>query len=208
MQTAWLSLSARADERAVVTTILTVEAHPFLCFPTQDPLGVFPLLSPKVYKSAASTPPGQTISPDQSGLVSTPGGLPNPMTPASGIVEVENDVKLIDVTDESWGVVFSHPFPNDLLPPSCCRSAASGYLIKRAGTRDEDGLLPLAVDIIHTPKVQEGLLKELLGMYRDLAALARLRGTVHGLHGVMPWHIATAKKANEGVNEMMSWDRR
>ena len=185
-----------------------MEAHPFLHFPTQDPLGVSPFLSPKFDKSAASTPTGQTISPDQSGLVSTPGGLPNPMTPASGIVEVEHDVKLVDVTDESWGVVLSHPFPNNLLPPSCCPSSASGYLIKRAGTRDEDGLLPLAVNIIHLPKVQGGLLKELLGIYRDLAALARLRGTVHGLHGVMPWHIATAKKANEGINEMMSWDRR
>lgn len=130
------------------------------------------------------------------------------MTPASAIVESDHDVKLIDVTDESWGVILPHPFPGNLLPLSCCRSAASGYLLKRAGTRDEDGLLPLAVDIVHMPKVQDGLLKELLGMYRDLAALARLRGTVHGLHGIMPWHIATAKKANEGVNEMMSWDRR
>lgn len=185
-----------------------MEDHPLLYFPTQDPLGIFPLSSPRVYKSAASTPAGQAISPDQSGLVSTPGGLPNPMTPASGIVEAELDVKLVDVTDESWGVILSRHFPNNLLPPSCCRSAASGFLVKRAGTRDEDGLLPLAVDIIHMPKIQEGLLKELLGIYRDLAALARLRGTVHGLHGVMPWHIATAKKANEGVNKMMFWDRR
>lgn len=130
------------------------------------------------------------------------------MTPASGIVEADHDVKLIDVTDESWGVLLPHPLPHNPLPPSCCRSAASGYLVKRAGTRDEDGLLPLAVDIVHTEKFQDGLLKELLGMYRDLAALARLRGTVHGLHGVMPWHIATAKKSNVGVNEMMSWDRR
>lgn len=130
------------------------------------------------------------------------------MTPASGVLEPEHDAKLIDITDESWGVVLPHPFPNNLLPSSWCRSAASGYLLKRAGTRDEDGLLPLAVDIIHMPNVKDGWLKELLGIYRDLAALARLRGTVHGLHGIMPWHIATARKANEGMNEMMSWDWR
>lgn len=143
------------------------------------------------------------MSPDQA----TPGGPPNPMTPASGIMDSDQDAKLLDVTDESWGVVLPQPFPNNLLPSCCCRSAASGYLLKRAGTRDEDGLLPLAVDIVHMPKVKDGLLRELLGMYRDLAALARLRGTVHGLHGIMPWHIATARKANEGVNEMMAWDR-
>lgn len=62
------------------------------------------------------------------------------------------------------------------------------------------------MDIVHTPKANDVMLKELIGMYRDLAALARLRGTVHGLHGILPWHIATAAKSNEGMNEMMSWD--
>ena len=166
----------------------------------------FPLPSPNLYKSAGSTPAGQTISPDPSGLVSTPGGLPNPMTPASGIAEFEQDAKLIDVTDESWGIILPHPFRNTHLPSYWCRSAASGYLLKRAGTRDEDGLLPLAVDIVQTPKVNDVMFKELIGIYRDLAALARLRGTVHGLHGILPLHVATAGKANEGLNEMMSWD--
>ena len=91
---------------------------------------------------------------------------------------------------------------------SQCSSAASGYLLKRAGSRDEDGLIPVGVDIIHAQKDKEGLLREVLGMYRDLALLARVRGLVHGVNGAIPWHIAVARNASEALNSLMLRDER
>lgn len=202
----WLSLSAQASHKFIVATILTVEANSLLCFPSQNFSAVFPLTFSSTYKSTASTPADHTTSPEQFGIVSTPGGVPNPLTPASGVVESDHDTKLIDITEESWGVILPHPFPSRVTPSCYCRSVAGAYLLKRAGARDEDGVLPLAVNVVHMPMTKDGVLRELLGMYRDLAALARLRGTIHGLHGIMPWHIATARNTNEGMNEMMSWD--
>lgn len=84
----------------------------------------------------------------------------------------------------------------------------SGYLLKRGGARDDDGLIPALVNVVHAagPKTGEGLLEEVLGMYGALGTLARLRGIVHPLRCVLPWHVATARKANIGVNAMMGFD--
>lgn len=84
---------------------------------------------------------------------------------------------------------------------------ASGYLLKRAGTRDEDGLIAVEVDIVHGDlKGKETVLKEVLSMYRGLAALARLRNVVDRVTGVLPWHVAAARRAGDGVNSLMSWN--
>lgn len=50
------------------------------------------------------------------------------------------------------------------------------------------------------------MLREVLSMYRGLAALARLRGIVDRVKGVLPWHVAAARKAGDGVNSLMSWN--
>lgn len=90
----------------------------------------------------------------------------------------------------------------------------SGYLLKRAGAGDDDGLLPLGVNLISvdlsksevgTKQEQEKVLREVLAMYADLACLARLRGTEEWKKGVLPWHVAAARKARRAVSGCMRW---
>lgn len=54
-------------------------------------------------------------------------------------------------------------------------------------------------------KGREAVLRDVISMYRDLAALARLRGVVDRVMGVLPWHVAAARRAGDGVNLLMSW---
>lgn len=98
--------------------------------------------------------------------------------------------------------------PDVIVPgstPTLCPALLSGYLIKRAGARDEDGLLSLAVDIVHASKPSPALMKDVLVIYRSLGTLARSRGVIHSVRGVLPWHLAIAKKSYASVEALMPW---
>ena len=162
------------------------------------------------YATPGVTPITNNIPTDLPNNTSSPAGTQHyPLTPTAlnNFQDFDPDARLVDVTDESWGLVLSRPLVDPLLPTSRCAATASGYLLKRAGTREDDGLIAAAIDIIHPPsKGKEAALKEVLCMYRDLAALARMRGLVNRWMGIAPLHVAASIKAFKGVNEMMSWD--
>lgn len=71
--------------------------------------------------------------------------------------------------------------------------------MKRAGPQNEDGLLPLQINIVRDPESQPGRMKELLGIYRNLALLARVRNVVDPVKGILPTHVATAKTAHAAL---------
>ena len=79
----------------------------------------------------------------------------------------------------------------------------NGYLIKRAGTEDRDGWSMMSVQIVHAEKWLEDSMVELLKMYRSLVTLSKARGIEHG---VLPWHIVVARKAQEGLSSLMYYD--
>lgn len=85
-------------------------------------------------------------------------------------------------------------------------AVASGYLVKRAGPRDEDGLIPLGVNLVHGQKPYKAVLKEVLGMYRNLGTLARVRGVVDPVKSVLPLHVAAARKAWKMLSETMRFE--
>ena len=155
-----------------------------------------------------STPLPSTFSPDQSGIVSTPGGgtaQANAPTPTSGAFDHSAEAKLVDIIDETWGLVMAGCLDDTRSLLDSCPALISGYLIKRAGARDEDGLIAFGVNIIHAQKPDKLLLKEVLRMYRGLGLLARLRGIVDPISSVLPWHIAAARKAHATVSSTMQW---
>ena len=82
---------------------------------------------------------------------------------------------------------------------------ASGFLVKRAGPRDENGLIPLGVNLVHGQKPYKAVLKEVLGMYRNLGTLARVRGVVDPVKSVLPLHVAAARKAWKALSETMRY---
>lgn len=64
----------------------------------------------------------------------------------------------------------------------------------------------MSVNLIYTQRPlssYEMLLREVLGMYRDLATLARARGTLNVQRNTLPWHIATAVRAQEMLSYVL-----
>jgi mediator of RNA polymerase II transcription subunit 13, fungi type len=157
-----------------------------------------------------TTPYGGVASPDQIG-VATPasGGFGNmnynnaaatPTDTPSGIIDPDSDAVLIDACEESWAVILSHRLSNSTYMTEYKPALVSGYLLRRKGANDSQGVAAMSLNLIHSSRpaaFHEAVLREALGNYRDLATLARAKGTLHVQHNTLPWHIATAVKGQE-----------
>lgn len=77
--------------------------------------------------------------------------------------------------------------------------------MKRAGPRDEDGLVRMALDFLSGQMGHKMILKDVLTMYAGLGLLARVRGIVNGVRGLVPLHVASARKAHAVVNATMRY---
>ena len=203
----WLRALADSSRPSTSCTILTVDAKPLLTFPYSDLQRSSSDLAPGLLATPGATPATPQTnapSPEITGLGLTPAGnVAQGGTPPANATfgDHDSEARLIDVTDETWGVIMDCIL-DDLNTPSL----ASGYLVKRAGARDEDGLIALGVNLIHGQKPYKAVLKEVLGLYRNLATLARVRGVVHPVKGVLPLHVATARKAWKTLSETMRYE--
>ena len=186
-------------------TLLSIESSPLLSF---SPNG-FEVGAPELaLETPEITPQASISSPDISGLSSTPGGAPQISTPPpnTGFNDPEAEARLIDITDETWGLVLNPGMDDSCSAFKSCPALASGYLLKRAGPRDQDGLLRIEVNVVHAPKSHRPPLKALLAMYRNLGLLARIRGIVDPVKSVIPIHIAMARKAHKAVTASMRYE--
>lgn len=50
----------------------------------------------------------------------------------------------------------------------------------------------------------EGLVKEVLAQYRGLGTLAKLKGVKGTKGGIIPWHVAVAKRGVEGLGKVLN----
>lgn len=160
------------------------------------------VLNPNFPSTPISTPnPSTSIaSPEQPGNAPTPGAAYNAPTPTEASMEPDSDVVLTDICDESWTVILSHRLNNSPHVTELRPALVSGYLLRRKGAVDGDGVFAMTVNLVHTPRPSsshESILRDVLGMYRDLATLARARGIRSVQNNTLPWHIATALRAQE-----------
>lgn len=206
---AWRSIFADTSKPAlrppVLSTFLTIDTNPLLDFPIQEIEARVSNLPLGSLATPDNTPQANAPSPDMSGLGSTPGGGATQVsTPPPGTAFGEHDAeaRLVDITDETWGIVMNRSV-DDLCSSEHCLAVASGYLVKRAGPRDEDGLVRMQVNILHGQKSYRPLLKAVLGMYRNLGLLARVRGIVDPVKSVVPFHVAAARKAHVAISGTM-----
>ena len=165
-------------------------------------------MAPGLLATPGATPQTNAPSPDISGLGSTPAGnTAQAGTPPANVTAGDHDseARLIDATDLTWGVVMDGTLDDLTSLSDKPSSMASGYLIKRAGPRDEDGLIPLGVDLVHGQKPYRAVLKEVLGMYRNLGTLARVRRVVDPVTSVLPLHVAASRKAWKALGETMRY---
>ncbi|KAL2003664.1 hypothetical protein VTN02DRAFT_2814 [Thermoascus thermophilus] len=211
---AWTALVERHNQTKpipVELTIFSVNTTPDLYLelpPSQIPMSVF---HPQASNTPVTTPHAGAPSPDQSGNATTPtsgsitaANAPTPTEASSA--EPESDSILVDVCDESWGIILSHRLSNSPHITEFRPALASGYLLRRKGISDSDGVFSMSVNLIFTQRplsTYEILLREVLGMYRDLATLARAKGTINVQRNTLPWHIATAVRAQEMLSYVL-----
>ena len=200
--TAWTEL---VSERftSLNMTLLNFYSDPSLVLFQSPTLASVPELSD--LSSPVSTPYTTGLSPEVPTHISTPGGTAVQGATSTPFGENDPEARLIDITDETWAAIISSdagvPTADLQNPVSKSRS----YLIKRAGTQDQDGLLPIQLDIIRASEPLQPLMKEVLGMYRNLALLARVRNVVDPVKGTLPIHVALVKNAHAALCRTMHY---
>lgn len=200
----WRKLAAAETSAQLSLTLITVDTKPSLqIIPPKISLAPAIISGQSAfYGTSVTTPSASILSPEQSGNASTPAGDAgvgaNASTPDShSEIKIESDAFLIDLTEQSWGAILSHSLNNSNSLLESNPALVSGYLIKRSGTAPSDPPIVIEINVVHTevnPRVYEALLREIIGVYRGLATLARARGCVDHVKDGRPWHIAAAEK--------------
>jgi mediator of RNA polymerase II transcription subunit 13 len=207
----WTGLASTESNAQISLTLLTVQTDPSLHI-IPPPLKLTPTSA-----TTAQTviTPVSTPQASQSSLFSpdTPSREQPPTTAATPVEappsEPDNNSRLVDYTDQTWGAILSHRLNNSNSLLEFNPALISGYLIKNGGTTAEDPPVILEVNIIHAevagnPRTfHESLLREILGYYRGLATLARVRGVVDPVRDGRPWHIAAAEKAVKALYTLL-----
>ncbi|CRG84467.1 Mediator of RNA polymerase II transcription subunit 13 [Talaromyces islandicus] len=204
---AWNGLAARYNQSKampVELTLLSVNITPGLHLQLPAAPISTNMINPPA-STPVATPYGGVSSPDQFGVGTPASGGQGPMnavtpTDLSASAEPDSDALLIDAHDESWAVILSHRLNNSTYITEYRPALVSGYLLRRKGVNDSQGVAAMSVSLIHTSRpsgAYETVLREALNSYRDLATLARAKGTLAVQHNTLPWHIATAVKGQE-----------
>ncbi|ORY61357.1 mediator complex subunit 13 C-terminal-domain-containing protein [Pseudomassariella vexata] len=206
------SILAQSDPKSITLTLLTVDTDPSLQLIPPAVKVPYNALG-ALYTTPVSTPQASMVSPEQSGNPPTPSlrdtatSAPTPGGGDSAVApESDADATLVDVTDQTWGAVLSHRLNNSNSLTELNPAIASGYLVKRSGTRVEDPPVVMEVNIVHSegnPRAYETLLREMLTYFRGLGTLARARGMVEKEVDVRPWHIAAAEKGVRALYLLM-----
>lgn len=220
----WRTLIGRPRKQPFSVTLLSARMDPELKLrpPTSaDDAGPNGLGPPgQGFLTPGSTPQGMTmtVSPDVSGYNAPPTPAPSDM--ATATADSDSEAHLVDLTDESWGVLFSPSFSG----ASSTNALAIGALFKRGEAGLESGMpdahLPcLALNVLWTVQVRpngnvdegnvkqaEMTVREVLKMYRGLSVLTRARGLGghDGSASVAPVHLVTASRGAAAVHGLLS----
>ncbi|KAL8777960.1 MAG: hypothetical protein Q9194_002266 [Teloschistes cf. exilis] len=198
----WRMHSGSIFQQRVTVILLSIDTHPQLSFASTQPTG--PLFLP-FDTSSPEASYDQVTAPE---TTRAPAGTPT----ASGFTENDPSARLVDIVSETWAMISPIPATDPYLPPTnLAHVLMSAYLLKRAGPEETDGLVPLGINLISfdlfkqidtssaNTKSGEKVLREVFGMYSDLATLARSRGIEAWKRGVLPWHIAAARKGKRAI---------
>lgn len=202
----WASLATIPTDNHTSLTLLAVKTDPSLCL-----LPNSITLPPNGVTAQSVVTPASTPQPSQSSIAdaSTPTRDTHASTPGENTAEPDSDSCLVDYTDQSWGAVLAHRLNNSNSLLDLNPALISGYLIKRGGTNLDDPPITMEVNVVYSDVVgnprtfHESLMREVLGYYRGLGTLARVRGIVDPVLDCRPWHIAAAEKAVNALYMLM-----
>ncbi|EEP76301.1 predicted protein [Uncinocarpus reesii 1704] len=204
---AWISLAQHHNQTnatKIELTLLSVNVKPCLYLKLPSPPLQISTYTGPTSSTPASTPNPGIPSPDPSAAAPTPppSSAEQAQTPVPQSFDTpDSETILVDKSDETWSITLSHRLNTSPSLTSYHSALASGYLIRRrGGTSNTDGIASLCVNVVftHARIPTELLLKDILRMYRDLAALARTKGIIHAQgDDVLPWHISTVVRGRE-----------
>ncbi|KAI1006160.1 hypothetical protein K3495_g2060 [Podosphaera aphanis] len=196
----WVGLASTETNAQISLTLITAQTEPSL-----------KMLPNPILKGVGGTPHPVSTTPTlkSSGSQLTSRTSDNALTTVDAPSEPDVDARIIDHTDQTWGAILSHRLNNSSSLVEVNLALISGYLIKRGGINPDDPPIVIEVNIVYSevtgnPRTfHECLLKEILGYYRGLGTLARVRGTVDAIKDVRPWHIAAVEKAIKALYMLM-----
>lgn len=200
----WRSVSSNPRKQPLCVTMLSAQTNPELQLSPVDTQVAWSNGLDQGFLTPASTPQASTFtsSPDVSSHANAP-LTPAPSETAASLADNDPDAYLIDMTDESWGVMLS-PKVTSL---ASCVGLANAALFKRGNVELRAGhaLPSLGVSLHWTTQVKpngsvdegsvkqaELTLREILRMYRNLSLLTQQRGLLDKRISVAPLHVAAA----------------
>lgn len=226
-----------------VLTLLTFDEHPSIQFSSTTPQNksqhapTATVTTTGKYGTPVSTPSAlaMTSSPEQFTVLTpfppTPGASsslitaptpPDQSNPAnsqwfSSDTATDPDTTLHDPTDECWSLILNFGLNNSTSPLVSRPAQLSGFLLRRRGQPDSDGLVALGVNLIESSAAaagagaetdkaeQRSLLRDLINQWRGLYTLARTKslGGGGGEGSVLPWHVRTAVVGCRAVSDML-----
>lgn len=202
---AWVSLAAQTTDLFPLLALASIDTNPSLSFPSHASTNLSTIAGSDtqlgMFASPVSTPLANATSPELLSHAPTPGAVPT--MPGDQHVDADINARLVNSTDETWAVILAQPLSSAASLFEYRPALASGYLVKRAGPRDEDGLVRMGVHLLHAQKPYHVQLKDVLNMFHGLATLARIRGLVDPVRGILPWHLAAAVNARSGLDRML-----
>ena len=137
----WASLAQTETKANITLTLIGVDTDPSI-----------QLLPPAIkvannalsafYTTPVTTPQASMVSPEHSGNPPTPmrenAATSTPTPGDNSATDSDADATLTDLTDQTWGAVLSHRLNNSSSLTELNPALASGYLVKRGGTRADD----------------------------------------------------------------------
>lgn len=245
----WKDIISQHMDRKQLLSVTLLHFEPDLALsltpPPESQLPGSAAPTPAATPQPASVQGFSTTSPDAVSAGNAPGTAPPTPAPseaASSILEADSEAHLIEVEDETWGMLIDRDVATLLeTPPRWSESSQKrpdqiaalsyGVLIKRgksgnaASSSASERPFPCAgASLIWTlrvrsksdrqgigerPNVDEGsarhcevMLREVLGMFRNLGLLSKVKGLDSS--GLIPVHIIIAMQGAEGLNGLLS----
>jgi mediator of RNA polymerase II transcription subunit 13 len=78
---------------------------------------------------------------------------------------------------------------------------------RHSGKIQETGMAPTSAMFQLSKVSADTILREYLGLFRNLALLAKVRGMSDWMGGVVPWHVLAAQRAADGLDRVYGFQR-
>ncbi|CAK7271530.1 hypothetical protein SEPCBS57363_004668 [Sporothrix epigloea] len=150
--------------------------------------------------ASTATPTAVNADTDASAKLAAAGADP------STVVDIDGNVALVDITDNTWIAVAAHRLNTASTWIGLRPALVSGLLIKRGGISRDDAPVVLEVNVVYVDakhRANDALLRDILTSYRSLGTLARVRGILDGERDARPWHVAAAERAARALCRWM-----